>query len=230
MGSGRKMTINKFSHLSQDHYDDLKKSGLSDDAFLDAIKSVSPADMKKIFGYETCAKSAYEIPYPETDYSRYKIFYDESNKINPKTGKPRPKYLQRKGSGNHLYIPPRVKSILGDPSIPLYIAEGEKKALKACQENLYCIGLSGLWNWSSRNKINPSDPWDWGIGDKDKKLIQDFDLINFTGRTVYIVPDSDWLEPNKHGHEKNLKQAVWELAKKLQERGAIVKIVQLPKE
>jgi len=102
--------------------------------------------------------------------------------------------------------------------------------LKAVQDGLKCIGLSGIWNWSNGDKINPFDSWDWRIGNEDKKLIQDFDLINFTGRTVYIVPDSDWLELDKQGYEKNLKQAVCELSKKLLERGAIVKIVQLTKE
>lgn len=206
---------NPTDYLHTDHLADLRKSGLSDDTILDvAIKSMSPAAMKKIFGCETYAKSAYEIPYPETDYSRYKIFYDDANRINPKTKKPRAKYLQRKDSGNHLYIPLKVMPILNNSDVPLYVTEGEKKALKGVQEGLHCIGLSGLWNWSNGNK----------------ELIPDFDLINFTGRTVYIVPDSDWLELDKQGYEKNLKQAVCELSKKLQERGAVVEIVQLPKE
>ena len=83
--------------LHPDHLADLRQSGLSDDTILDAaIKSVRPAEINKIFGYETCAKSAYEIPYPGTNYSRYRMFYDDANKINQKTGKPRPKYLQKK--------------------------------------------------------------------------------------------------------------------------------------
>lgn len=203
------------SSMHPAHLADLRKSGLSNQAILDAgIRSVPPRDIDKIPGYATYAKSAYEIPYPEIGYSRYKMFYDEADKINPTTKKSRPKYLQKKGSMNHLYIPPKAKSILSDPAIQLYITEGEKKALKACQEGLHCVGLSGLWNWSAGNK----------------ELIKDFDLINFTGRTIYIVPDSDWLQPNKHGYGKNLKQAVYGLAEKLKGRSAKVFVVQLPEE
>ena len=80
------------------------------------------------------------------------------------------------------------------------------------QEGLYCVGLSGLWNWSNGNK----------------ELIPDFDLIKLQGREVYIVPDNDWLQPNKHGYRKNLKQAVCQLADRLKARGARAFIIELP--
>ena len=99
-----------------------------------------------------------------------------------------------------------------DPTIPITITEGEKKALKGSQEGVNCIGLSGLWNWS----------------DGKQELIKDFDLINLNGRKVFLVPDNDWLSPNKHGYEKNLKQAVYGLANQLMKRGARVFIVSLP--
>jgi len=176
------MTNNPFTHLSQEHYADPKKSGLSDETIIGAgFKSVYPRDINKIFGYETYAKSMYEIPYPGTDYSRYKMFYDEADKINLKTGDERPKYLAKKDSGNRLYIPTKVRAILKDLSIPLYITEGEKKSLKACQEGLYCIAISGLWNWK--------------VKDQDG-LIPDFDQIALGGRTVYLVPDNDFKKPD----------------------------------
>ena len=69
------MTNNPFTHLSDEHYEDLKKSGHSDETIQEAgIKSVRPGDINKIFGYETYAKSCYEIPYSGTDCLRYKIF------------------------------------------------------------------------------------------------------------------------------------------------------------
>lgn len=200
--------------LHPDHLADLRKSGLSDESILEAgIKSVCPRDINKIFGYETHAKSAYEIPYPGTDFSRYRMFYDEADKINPKTGDERPKYLAKKDSGNRLYIPNIVRLILEDPSIPLYITEGEKKSLKACQEGLYCIAIAGLWNWK--------------VKDKDE-LIRDFDLINFKGRMIYLVPDNDFQKPDSKGRPRNLKQAVHELAYHLINRGAKVSWVELP--
>lgn len=177
------------------------------------IKSVCPRDINKIFGYETHAKSAYEIPYPGADYSRYKMFYDEADRIDPKIGDQRPKYLCKKDSGNRLHIPPKVRPVLNDLSIPLCITEGEKKALKAAQEGLPCVAISGLWNWSNGSK----------------ELISDFDLIALDGRTIYIVPDSHFQEPNRHGEQKNLKQAVCELAYRLIDRGAKVYWIELPK-
>lgn len=200
--------------LHQDHLADLRKSGLSDETILEAgIESVRPADIDKIFGYETFVKSCYEIPYPGTDFSRFKMFYDEIDKIDPKTGDERPKYLCKKDSGNRLYIPNKARPILQDLSIPLYITEGEKKALKACQEGLYCIAIAGLWNWK--------------VKDQDE-LIPDFDQIALDNRTVYIVPDNDFLLPDRHGKPKNLKQAVYELAYKLIDKGAKVSWVELP--
>jgi predicted transcriptional regulator len=187
------------------HLTDLRKSGLSDLTIKEAdIKTVPPSDINKKLGFNIPDLiSCYEIPYDET-FSRFKAFYSDNDK--------KPKYLQRKGTGNRLYIPQRVKPILSDPTVPFYITEGEKKALKAAQEGLYCIGLSGLWNWSNGNK----------------ELISDFDLVTFKGRSIYIVPDNDWLQPDRHGYQKNLKQAVYELADKLKKRGAKVFIVELP--
>ncbi|MFA5823054.1 MAG: DUF3854 domain-containing protein [Thermodesulfovibrionales bacterium] len=125
----------------------------------------------------------------------------------------KPKYIQLKDSGNRLYIPTTVRSVLNDSAIPLHITEGEKKALKATQEGLFCIGLSGLWNWKNKGS---------------EELISDFNQITLKNRAVYIVPDNDWLQPNKHGYAKNLKQAVYGLVIRLKERGARVFIVELP--
>ena len=199
--------------LHPDQLAGLRKSGLSDEIILEAgIKSVRPGDIDKTLGFPTFAKSAYEIPYGN-GYSRFKMFYDEVNKINPKTGNERPKYLAKKDSGNRLYIPAKVTPILKDVSIPLYITEGEKKALKATQEGLLCIAISGLWNWKAK--------------DRDE-LIPDFDMINFKGRAVCLVPDNDFQKPDSKGRPRNLRQAVLDLGYLLLERGAKVSWIELP--
>lgn len=191
------------------HLEDLKRSGLSDETILRAgIRSVPPAEIKKLLGFEPQKLiSAYLIPYPNTrGFFRLRCFYED--------GYSGAKYLQRKESGSHLYIPPSLDvSILRNSEIPLYVTEGEKKALKACQEGLPCVAVAGLWNWS----------------DGSGELISDFDHIELKGRTTFLVPDNDWLLPNKHGYSKNLTQAVQRLALKLIERGAEVYLVELPK-
>lgn len=198
--------------LHPDHLADLQKSGLSGETISAAgIKSLRPADIDKVIGYPTFASSCYSIPYPGIDYFRLKMFYDYTNKINS-LGETRPKYLCKKDSGNHLYIPPRARVVLGDKAIPLYITEGEKKALKACHEGLFCIAISGLWNWSDGNK----------------NLISDFGQIALNSREIFIVPDNDFLLPDRYGKPKNLEQAVFELAYRLIDKGAKVSWVELP--
>ena len=162
---------------------------------------------QRIEGHFPKVASLLAFPYPD-GYERYKLFPPQQ------TEKGTVKYYQKSGSPCRLYIPPRVEAVLQDASVPLYFTEGEKKVLKATQEGLFCFGTGGLWNWSDATP--------------EKNLILDFDRINFKGRTVYLVPDNDWLNPDRHGEPKNLRQAVYELAYRLIDRGAKVFIVELP--
>jgi putative DNA primase/helicase len=203
-------------HFDSDHLKDLKKSGLSDETIRKAeIYSVPPRDINKILGslgsgLEARVSSLLAFPYPNCDgFIQWKLFPPIKNKDGHTI-----RYFQLKGSLNHLYIPGQVISILPDVSVPIYITEGVKKALKACQDGLPCIALIGLWNWSD--------------GSEDKNLIPDFDKVTLRGREVFIVPDNDWLSPNRRGEQKNLKDAVHGLAYRLIDRGAKPFIVQLP--
>jgi len=192
------------------HLQDLKKSGLTDITILSAgIKSVRPCDIPRAIGYDSPEiLSAYRIPFT-IEFERFKLFYHDT----PAQGRKRPKYIQKKDSPNSLYIPPLLQvSELQSLSV-LYFTEGEKKALKATQEGLRCIGITGLWNWKRKG----SD-----------ELLPDFDKINLIGREVVIVPDSDWLSLNKEGKPKNLKNAVYRFATALMLRGAVVQIAYLP--
>jgi hypothetical protein len=192
-----------------DHLADLRKSGLSDEMIAAAgVRSISARGIVNALGFPVYGgTSLLCFPYPGADgFCRYKAFYESDF-----AGK-RPKYLQKKGSGSHLYIPDTTRTVLRDTSVPLYLTEGEKKTLKGCQEGLFCIGLSGLWNWS----------------DGDKGLIADFSQINIEGRTVCIVPDNDYRKSDAPYGTKNLEKAVSALAQKLMERGAQVSVVGLP--
>lgn len=214
--------------LAPEHRLDLEKSGLIDDTLLLArIQTVyPPSQITKTLGFDIPGLvSAYRIPFPPFEgYERYKLFYAPGCERGF-DGKKKPKYIQRKGAPNRLYIPAPLwhSGIMQDISKTLYITEGEKKALKATQEGLPCIAVTGLWNWKK-----PGMTYD--------VLIDDFDLIEWQGkvigefnidykfrRKVCIVPDNDWLEPGK-----NLKLAVTRLCRKLQGRGARTFIVRLP--
>src|SRR5262249_5448047 len=60
------------------------------------------------------------------------------------------RYESPKGSSNIAYFPPGTLAALKDPSVPLVITEGEKKAAKADQEGFPCIGLVGVWGWQKK--------------------------------------------------------------------------------
>ena len=194
-----------------DHLSDLRKSGLSNETIQGAgIYSVIPGDISKIFNHPK-VESMIAFPYPGTDHVRYKLFSSEP--ILDKDGH-EIKYYQPKGEANRLYIPERVRAILSDPSVPLHITEGEKKILKENQEELYCIGLGGLWGWAD--------------GSEEKNLIPDFNLIQWKGREVYLDPDNDFLKPDRRGEKKNTGQAVKELGHRLIDRGAKPFVTYLP--
>jgi hypothetical protein len=89
-----------------------------------------------IIGFNPTNSPGLAFPYSPSNESGLKpyirIKIDKPPVIN---GKPA-KYLSPKGSSNRLYIPPGVEVVLKDTSKPLYLTEGEKKALKAWQEGL----------------------------------------------------------------------------------------------
>ena len=201
--------------LETHHQDDLKSSGLSNETITAAeIYSATGPQVKKIIGFD--AGPGLAFPYPGIDCVRIKPdtpwVPDKHHKgDNAKKVKPG-KYLTRKGAGNHLYFPPGVEQAFNKPNLPLYITEGEKKALKATQEGLNCIGLAGVWNWKAKN------------GGKESLPIPDLDLIEWDGRKVVIVFDSDIVA------KEPVQKAELALAEELKGRGAEVWAIRLPED
>ncbi|OGV57119.1 MAG: hypothetical protein A2X49_01495 [Lentisphaerae bacterium GWF2_52_8] len=59
------------------------------------------------------------------------------------------KYLSPKGAGTHCFILPEVhRYLMENPTAPLRLVEGEKKALAATLKGLPTIGLVGIWGWA----------------------------------------------------------------------------------
>lgn len=117
-------------------------------------------------------------------------------------GKPA-KYISPKGAGNFLYFPPECSGKLSDASVPLIITEGEFKTLVAYEAGLFAVGLIGVWGWRTKG------------ADGLSHVIPDFDLIEWKGRQVIIVFDSDVTT------NINVQRARHELAKELYIRGAL---------
>jgi hypothetical protein len=93
-------------------------------------------------------------------------------------GKP-VKYETPSGSRMALDVPLGARERLGDPSVPLFITEGARKADAAVSAGLCCIGLLGVWNWRGTNDQG-------GV-----MALPDWESIALKGRTVYLAFDSD---------------------------------------
>lgn len=188
--------------IHPEHLADLAKSGLSEVTIHEAgLSTVRPCDVSQLLKWNPVkVESALAFPYPGNGFTRLKVFppyHDDRGH--------RVKYLQPRKSPPHLYIPASAAKILKDPTIALAITEGEKKALKACQEGIPCLGVGGLWNWIQEGQAIP-----------------DLDAIAWANRTISIFPDSDiWGRPD-------LVKAVYALGKELEGRGAAVLVVLLP--
>ena len=112
-------------------------------------------------------------------------------------------------------MPPLLKDswaeIAADPSVTMYVTEGEKKAACACINGIPCAALGGVWNWTSKKKI-------------DTPLIPDLMGFNFKDRDVVLVFDSD-VNANSL-----VRDALNALARELVKLGARVFKVILPLE
>ncbi|MGC4192906.1 MAG: DUF3854 domain-containing protein [Thermomicrobiales bacterium] len=124
-------------------------------------------------------------------------------------GKPL-KYETPRGSHMVLDVPPGCRTLLGDPSIPLFITEGARKADAAASHDLCCIAVLGVWNWRGTNAQG------------GKVALPDFEVVALNGRDVYLVFDSDVVT------KPAVRKALDRLAAMLRTRGATVRIIQLP--
>lgn len=188
------------------HAEELRASGLSDETiFRAALRSVTNEEATALVGFGRSGALAF--PYRHTakdgDQPFTRVKFDKPDV----KGK---RYAQAKGSGNRLYIPPTLDpAVLQDSGVPLCITEGEKKCLKAVQEGLPCVSVSGVDSWRSR------------VNGKSQP-IGDLDLIAWKGRRVSLVYDSD-LATNER-----VRWAEYDLARELARRGATVGAIRLP--
>lgn len=186
-GIGGKMVLNlkNLWHCSTSfhpmHKADLEASGLDLEYARQAgAFTLPPGDVGKVLGACGWAWATPQVDtilvflYPETDYWRCKPFPPLKNRKGQEV-----KYLQPKGSGNHLFIPPGVDP---EAAAPVWLTEGEKKALKLTQEGFPCFGLGGVWGWRIGAK---------GYRQGGAQTIPCFGKVNWIDREVTMVFDSD---------------------------------------
>jgi hypothetical protein len=199
--------------LHPEALEDLARSGL-DEATISAagLYTPAPVDLPRLLSARLVDQVRHVLVFPYDEVGHGGLWRRDDEFVRCKLFPPVSdgqghtiRYYQRAGTPPRLYLPVPVRPALADPTVPLLITEGEKKALKANQECLACIAVGGLWNWQ--------------IGGRP---LADLDRIDCYERETLIVPDSDiWTRPD-------LLQPVFALGKELEGRGAKVAVLKLP--
>lgn len=120
------------------------------------------------------------------------------------------KYETPTGQRNGLDAPPGVGPLLGDPSVPLFITEGVKKADCGYLHGLCIVALPGVWSWRGTNAAG------------GKTAIPDFHDIALGERRVILAFDGDV------ARKPAVRRALGALADYLGGKGANVEHLHLP--
>ena len=120
------------------------------------------------------------------------------------------KYETPRGSRMVLDVPPPARPQIADPSIPLFVTEGARKADALVSRGLCCIALLGVWNWRGTNDIG------------GKVALPDWEDIALNDRPVCICFDSDMMAKSE------VHKALIRLKAFLDQRGAKVRVIYLP--
>lgn len=196
--------------LAPAHREDLRRSGLTDETIrAHYIRSVPPAMIPRLLGFDRDGiVSALLFPFRSPaggfmDHVSVKVFPPLTDQHEHQV-----KYLQPRGTPPRLYFTLAGLQALHDHR-PLWLVEGQKKALAVAQLGLPAVGFCEIEGWHRS-------------GSRD--LIPDFDAVQLTGRTVELLPDGD-VQSNPL-----VRQAVERFALALRRRGARPRLVLLPRE
>lgn len=130
-----------------------------------------------------------------------------------KKGKP-VKYEYPSSTPNLLDVLPRYRPALSDPSIPLWITEGAKKAdalASAFGDAIVPASINGVYGWRGTNERG------------GKMVLPDMEMVALNGREIVLAFDSD-VKTNQ-----DVRAALSRFARLLTARGAqVVRFVALP--
>ncbi len=202
------------------HLTDLRGSGLSD-AQIGASGLYSESDPVAVTALLHWTRPATALgpclcfPFVSADGALMGHVMVKPDRPRAKGGKA-VKYESPAGTPARAYFPPATRAALADPTVPLLVTEGMKKALKADQEGFACVGLAGVYGWCRKRTRRPD-----GSKTGPRQLIPDLAAVAWRGRTVTIIFDSDLAtKPDVARAEKHLAEA-------LTAAGATVKVVRL---
>ncbi len=92
------------------------------------------------------------------------------------------KYETPSGSRMVLDVHPFARKMLGDPSVPLWITEGIRKADALVSRGLCVVTLLGVWGWRGRNGrggLTALPEWEYAAlnGDRRVHIVFDSDIM-----------------------------------------------------
>lgn len=206
--------------LLDHHIEHLRQSGLSDATIQAAgLHSIS-ADCSASLGFPADL-TGIGFPYPETKvqvkarqlpYYRIRVDPDCQRGPNRKYENPLKRKLER-GLAYYPYLTPTASAARKKVEVPLFVTEGEKKALKLAQEGYPTIGLPGTWMYCDpRSRRRPAN----------KPLHPELARIRWRDRSVFICYDSDRVRLD------GVAQAEDRLAGLLAAEGARVFVIRIP--
>ncbi|HVN96466.1 MAG TPA: DUF3854 domain-containing protein [Syntrophorhabdaceae bacterium] len=118
------------------------------------------------------------------------------------------KYLHPKDTPAIPYILPQVWAVREKTNKPLWITEGEKKALKLIEHGRPSISFPGVWLFRAGKKSEETE---------STYLWRELQVFRWAGRTVYLAFDADWwVNPS-------VREALYEFAFKLYALGALIR-------
>ena len=223
-GDGRAVTYPPgITALTDKHREHLRTSGLSDDIIATrGYLSAAPVGVGAIDGRFTKAQRRPGIVYPVHALghvephdpaepwraaNHWELRPDQPRERN---GKPA-KYERPQGVALVPDVLPRDRPKLGDPSVPVYITEGVKKADALADLDLLTICLPGVYGYRTRNAKDGAVTHP-GLRDE----------VAWQGRRAVLAFDAD-RETNRQ-----VAQALRRLARLLAGWGADVHIVHIP--
>jgi Domain of unknown function (DUF3854) len=197
------------------HRDDLRKSGLSDETItLQKIRTIPPSQIDQVLGFETpkAVTSAYLIPFRDPaggfmDHPRVRVFLPDPAKTKKSKTSGTIKYLQRRHSCPRLFFTVLTLDAVLHSTDPLWVVEGEKKAMCVARLGLPSVGFCGIEGWHAA---------------RSSALLEDFAAIPLSGRIVEIVTDGD-VHTNP-----NVARGARRFADALRAVGAQPRLVRLP--
>ena len=173
-------------------------------------RTVTAEECNQLMGYSW---SGWVVPMNGPDGKPFTYDGQAFYRLKPDSGQLKgddpPKYLSPKGAGCRPYFSPLMPANALADGRTIRITEGEKKTDCLNHHGFPTIGISGVDAWTDK-RVEP------------KQLIPELEAINWRGRDVYLVFDSDVTV------KETVRDSLYRLTEALSERGAEVFVVLLP--